>query len=85
MSKSLDKSNKEFKTVSVEKDTWILELPDEICVTEGFAKGTLASLTIKNGAIQGSFIRPTAKAKRSAERFISKYGDFMRKIEEVDG
>ena len=85
MSKSVEKTSSAIKTVSVEKDTWVLELPDEICVTEGFAKGTLASLTIKDGAIHGSFIRPTAKAKQSAERFISKYSDFMRKIEEVDG
>ena len=27
----------ELKTVSVEKDTWILELPVEICRKEGFA------------------------------------------------
>ena len=73
------------KTVSVEKDTWILALPDEICITEGIAKGTLASLTIKGGAIRGTFIRPTKRAKRSAERFINKYGDFMKEMQEVDG
>jgi hypothetical protein len=41
----------EIKTVSVEKDTWILELPAELCSREGFAVGTLASLTVKDGAI----------------------------------
>ena len=85
MSKILDRTRNEIKTVSVEKDTWILELPDEICATEGFAKGTLASLTIKDGAIKGSFIRPSEKAKRSAERFINKYPDFMKEMEKVDG
>ena len=75
----------ELKTVSIEKDTWILELPEELCSREGFAVATLASLTVKDGAIQGSFIRPTEKAKQSAERFINKYGDFMKEMEEIDG
>lgn len=74
----------EIKTVSVEKDTWILELPPEICSREGFAKGTLASLTVKNGAITGTFIHPTQNAAQSAERFINKYSDFMKEIEEID-
>lgn len=76
--------NDTIKTVKVEKDTWVLELPDEICAGEGFAKGTLASLTIKDGAIRGSFISPTAGARKSAERFVGKYGDFMKEIEEID-
>ncbi len=83
MIKTLEKTS-ELKTVSVEKDTWILELPEELCSREGFAEGTLASLTIKDGAIQGSFIRPTDKAKQSAERFINKYGDFMEEMKEID-
>ncbi len=83
MIKTLEKTS-ELKTVRIEKDTWILELPEELCAREGFAVGTLASLTVKDGAIQGSFIRPTAKAKQSAERFINKYGDFMKEIEEID-
>lgn len=74
-----------IKTISVEKDTWVLELPAEICSREGFAEGTLASLTVKNGAIQGTFIHPTQKAKQSAERFINKYGDFMKEMEDIDG
>lgn len=77
---TLEQTN-ELKTVRVEKDTWILELPAEVCSREGFAEGTLASLTIKDGAIQASFIRPSEKAKQSAERFINKYGDFMKEME----
>ncbi len=75
----------EIKTVSVEKDTWILELPTEICNREGFAEGTLASLTFKDGAITGTFIHPTRKAQKSAERFINKYSDFMKEMEKIDG
>ena len=73
-----------IKTISVEKDTWILELPEEICSREGFAEGTLASLTIKNGAINGTFIHPSRKAQESAERFVSKYNNFMKEMEKID-
>jgi hypothetical protein len=74
-----------IKTVSVEKDTWILELPAEICSREGFAEGTLASLTVKDGAINGTFIHPSKQAKESAERFVNKYGEFMKEMEDIDG
>ena len=74
----------ELKTVSIEKDTWILELPAEICAREGFAEGTLVSLTIKDGGIQAAYIHPTEKARKSAERFIGKYGDFMKEMQEID-
>ena len=46
MLETLEQTN-ELKTVRVEKDTWILELPAELCSREGFAEGTLASLTTK--------------------------------------
>ena len=51
----------ELKTVKLEKDTWILEVPPEICQREGFAEGTLVSLTFKNSGIQTSYIRPPSK------------------------
>lgn len=75
----------ELKTIKREKDTWILEVPAEICQKEGFAEGTLVSLTFKNSGIQTSYIHPSEKAKKSAERFIGKYGDFMKEIQEIDG
>jgi hypothetical protein len=84
MSVTSEKSN-ELKTVSIEKDTWVMELPEELCSREGFAKGTLASLTVKNGSISGTFIHPSKKAKESAERFINKYSNFMKEMEEIDG
>ena len=77
--------NEQLKTVKQEKDTWILELPAEVCRREGFAEGTLVSLTFNNGGIQTSFIRPTENAKKSAERFVGKYGEFMKEMEEIDG
>lgn len=57
----------ELKTVSIEKDTWILELPAELCRKEGFAEGTLVSLTFRDGGIFTSYIHPSEKAKASAK------------------
>ena len=74
----------ELKIVKREKDTWILEVPAEVCQKEGFAEGTLVSLTIRNGGIQTSFIHPSEKARKSAERFVGKYGDFMEEMQEID-
>ena len=77
-------NNKDVRTVAVEKNTWILELPDELCAKEGFAPGTLASLTIKDGAILGTFIPRTDEARDAAKRYVGRYGDFMRDIADVD-
>lgn len=75
----------QLKTVKQEKDTWILELPLEICRREGFADGTLVSLTFKNSGIVTSYIHPSKEAQKSAERFVGKYGDFMKEMQEIDG
>jgi len=79
------KQTDELKTVKFEKDTWILEVTAEVCRKEGFAKGTLVSLTFKNSGIETLYIHPTEKAKKSAERFIGKYGDFMKEMQDIDG
>lgn len=87
MVETLDKpENKtdDLKTISVEKDTWILGLPTEICQKEGFAEGTLVSLTFKDSGIQTSYIHPSEKSKKSAERFVGKYADFMKQMQEID-
>ena len=60
----------ELKTVSVEKDTWIVELPAELCRREGFDEGTMASFTFKDGAIQASYIRLPAKKLRDVAKSI---------------
>jgi hypothetical protein len=77
-------TSNDLKTISVEKDTWVMELPEELCLREGFAKGTLASLTVKKGAINGTFIHPSQKAKESSQDFISKFGDFMQEMKKID-
>ena len=81
----LEKVETEQKQESpkVQKDTWILELPAEVCQREGFAEGTMISLTFKDAGIQSSIIHRTAKANESAKRFIGKYGDFMKEMERI--
>lgn len=66
-----------------EKDTWILKLPAETCRREGFAEGTMISVTVKDAGIQTEIIHRTTKSKKSAKRFIEKYADFMKEIERV--
>lgn len=56
----------ELKTVSVEKDTWILEVPKEVCQREGFAEGTLVSLTLSNNSISAKYLKP----KKEIDDFV---------------
>lgn len=84
MIETLEKTD-EIKTIKFQKDTWVLEVPAEVCQKEGFAEGTLVSLTFKDGGIQTSYIHQTETAKKSAERFVGKYGEFMKEMELVDG
>ncbi|MBL8182755.1 MAG: hypothetical protein JNL64_14215 [Blastocatellia bacterium] len=76
--------SKAIRTVAVEKNTWILEVPEDVCEREGFAAGTLASLTIKDGAISASFIPRKLSSKIAAADFISRYREFMSEIADVD-
>ena len=79
---TLEKSK--LKTVKLIKDTWLLEVPAEICEYEGFAEGTMVSLTFRNGGIQTAYIQPTEESRQSAQRFINKYGDFMKEMDNID-
>ncbi|HXG83149.1 MAG TPA: hypothetical protein VNI84_03890 [Pyrinomonadaceae bacterium] len=40
-----------------------MKLPKEVCDREGFADETMVSLTIRNGAIQSSYIKPSAETE----------------------
>ncbi|MCY7344751.1 MAG: UbiD family decarboxylase [Pyrinomonadaceae bacterium] len=82
MIETLEKTG-ELKTIKQEKDTWILEVPAEICQKEGFAEGTLVSLTIKNSGIQASFVKPSSKKlQKISKRLLKKnhklYGELKR-------
>lgn len=72
------------KSIMAKKDTWVFEVPEDVCDREGLGKGTLVSLTIKDGAITSTFIPRSPEAKAAAQRFIAKYGDFMKEIAPFD-
>lgn len=73
----------ELKTVSVEKDTWILELPAEICRKEGFAEGTLVSLTFKNSSIQSSYITPSTETESFLDRVVEEEREYFEEMKRL--
>ena len=77
-----DESN-EIKTVSFEKDTWILEVPAEVCEREGFPVGTLVSLTLKNDAVLGEYIKPSADVDDFVNRIVKEDAEFFEEMKRV--
>lgn len=74
----------ELKTVKCEKDTWILEVPAEICRKEGFAEGTLVSLTFKNSGIKASFIKPPSrKLQDISKRLLKKTHKLYEELKQI--
>ena len=71
-------------TANVEKDTWILKLPDEVCKREGIAEGTMISLTYRNGGIQTSVIRPPAKElQETAEKILEEDRELFEELKRL--
>ncbi len=66
------------------EDTWLLRLPKDICDKEGFAEGTLVSLTVKDGGIQSTFIRPPRENLREISRnILQKDRELHRRLKEI--
>lgn len=82
MLETLEKTDA-LKTVKIEKDTWILEVPGEVCEREGFAEGTLVSLTFKNGAIQGSYIGPSSETENFLDRVVEEEREYFEEIKRL--
>jgi hypothetical protein len=82
MIEALEKSD-ELKTIKLEKDTWILEVPSEICRKEGFAEGTLVSLTFKNSSIQSSYIRPSAETESFLDRIVEEEKEYFEEMKRL--
>ena len=76
-----EKTN-ELKTVSLEKDTWILEVPAEVCQREGFPNGTLVSLTLKNDAIVGEYIKPSQEIDDFVRRIVKEDAEFFEEMKQ---
>ena len=82
MLETLEKIN-ELKTISVVKDTWILEVPAEVCRNEGFAEGTLISLTLKNDSILGEYLKPTKDIDDFVSRVVKDDAVFFEEIKRL--
>ncbi len=77
------KNKDKLKTVALRKDTWIVELPEELCESEGFAKGTLASLTFKNGAINGSYIKPSDEIESFLDKVVEEEKEYFEEMKKI--
>jgi hypothetical protein len=74
----------EVTEAGIETDTWIMRLPKEVCNREGFAEGTLVSLTIKNGGIQSNFIYPPRKEIQDiSKKLLEKDRELHRRLKEI--
>lgn len=73
----------DLKSINVEKDTWILEVPTEICGREGFPNGTLVSLTLKNDEIIGEYIKPSQEIDDFVGRIVKDEGEFFEEMKRV--
>lgn len=82
MIETLEKTD-ELKIVRQEKDTWILELPSEVCRREGFAEGTLVSLTFKNGGIKGSYIKPSIETESFLDRVVEEEKNYFEEMKRI--
>lgn len=82
MIKTLENTS-ELKTVSVQKDTWILEVPPEVCQSEGFAKGTLISLTLKNDSISGVYLKPNQEIDDFVGKVVEEEREYFEEIKRL--
>ena len=73
----------ELKTVSIEKDTWILELPKEICDKEGFAVGTLVSLTLNSNSISAKYLKPSKEIEDFVDSVIEDEKEYFEEMKRI--
>lgn len=82
MIKTLENAN-ELKTVSIQKDTWILEVPAEVCQSEGFSEGTMISLTLKNDSISGVYLKPSKEIDDFVNRVVAEESEYFEEIKRI--
>lgn len=73
----------ELKTVSVKKDTWILEVPGKVCENEGFPEGTMISLTLKNDSISGNYLKPSKEIDDFVGKVIEEESEYFEEIKRI--
>lgn len=82
MIETLEKTD-ELKVVRQGKNTWTLEVPAEVCRKEGFAEGTLVSLTLRNSGIQTSHIRPSAETESFLDRVFEEDKEYFKEMKRI--
>ena len=82
MIETLERPDK-LKTVGVAKNTWILEVPPEVCLSEGFADGTLVSLTLKNDSISGVYLRPSKEIDDFVSRIVEEEREYFQEMKRI--
>lgn len=82
MIETLERPDK-IKTVGVAKNTWILEVPHEVCLNEGFADGTLVSLTLKNDSISGVYLKPSKEIDDFVNRIVEEEREYFEEIKRI--
>ena len=79
----MPKKTNELKTIGIVKDTWILEVPPEVCRKEGFAEGTMISLTLKNDSISGVYLKPSNEIDDFVNRVIEEESEYFEEMKRV--
>jgi hypothetical protein len=82
MLETLGKTN-ELKTLAVQKDTWILEVPPEVCKNKGFADGTLISLTLKNDSISGVYLKPSQEIEDFVGKIVEEEREYFEEMKRL--
>jgi hypothetical protein len=79
----IEKVEQNSEVLTAVKDTWILRLPAEICRREGFAEGTMISLTLKNGAIQSSVIEYSSETEDFINQVVADEKEFFEEMRKL--
>ncbi len=66
-----------------EKDTWIFELPEDVCRREGYPEGTMVSMTVRNGGVMTSIIHPSADVDAFVDRIAREDAEFFEEMKRL--
>ena len=66
-----------------ERDTWIFELPVDVCRREGYPKGTMVSMTVRNGGVLTTIIHPSAEVDQFVERLVKEDREFFEEMKRI--
>ncbi len=64
-------------------DSWVMELPEDIAEAQNLPKGTLATMTYRNGKIEGEIIVSSPKIEEFVERLIKKDKEFFEEMKRL--